>query len=64
MPFLSYMSPNQENDYTTGTFNNFPSSNAQTISHCQGKTEIDQPGGEYEIQIRFVYHISVGHTDL
>jgi len=36
MPFWFYKSPNQENDYTTGTFYSLLPSYAQTISLCLG----------------------------
>jgi hypothetical protein len=62
MPFLSCKLPNQENDYTTGTFNNSSSSYAQAINQRQSKTQLDHPGGENENQVRFINHKYANHA--
>jgi hypothetical protein len=65
MAFWSSNSPNQENDYTTGTFIDLLPSYAQTISQWVDSIKKNEySGGDYEIQVHSAQHQFTHHLDL
>jgi hypothetical protein len=64
MAFWSSKSPNQENDYTTGTFIDFLPSYAQTSTNVQVTFKTEYSGGDYETQVYSAQHQFTHHLDL
>ena len=64
MALQTYVSPNQENDYTTGTFKELLPSYAQTTKRRYAKEEIDNQGGENERQADSNQNVPVSRPDL